>query len=144
MEQALAFIEQHGLVAVFIAVFLEQVGAPLPALPVLLLAGAMAAGHPAFGVLALGAAIVASTLGDYAWYWAGRRIPGARPVDLEDLERAIRDIPPERDVIVYCTCPNEASAVKVARLLAARDSAGCVPSPGASTREWRRGSPWRP
>jgi hypothetical protein len=49
---------------------------------------------------------------------------GARPVDLEDLERAIRDIPPERDVIVYCTCPNEASAVKVARLLAARDSAG--------------------
>jgi membrane protein DedA with SNARE-associated domain len=63
VEQVLAFIEQHGLVAVFIAVFLEQAGAPLP---VLLLAGAMAAGDPLFGVLALGAAIVASTLGDYA------------------------------------------------------------------------------
>ncbi|MGN2392104.1 DedA family protein [Pelomicrobium sp. G1] len=100
MEQVLAFFEQHGLLAVFIAVFLEQVGAPLPALPVLFLAGAMAAGHPAFGVLALGAAIVASTLGDYAWYRAGRRIPGARPVDLDDLERAVDDIPPGQDMIV--------------------------------------------
>lgn len=43
VEQALAFIEQHGLVAVFIAVFLEQAGAPPPALPVLLLAGCPAA-----------------------------------------------------------------------------------------------------
>jgi rhodanese-related sulfurtransferase len=50
----------------------------------------------------------------------GWRIPGARPVDLEDLERTIRDIPPGRDIIVYCACPNEASAVRVARLLAAR------------------------
>ncbi|MFZ5556133.1 MAG: DedA family protein/thiosulfate sulfurtransferase GlpE [Pseudomonadota bacterium] len=49
-----------------------------------------------------------------------RRIPGAMPLDLEDLEGAIARIAPERDVVVYCSCPNEATAVKVARLLKAR------------------------
>ncbi|HSO07920.1 MAG TPA: DedA family protein/thiosulfate sulfurtransferase GlpE [Pelomicrobium sp.] len=49
-----------------------------------------------------------------------RRIPGALPLDLEELERAIAGVAPERDVVVYCSCPNEASAVKVARLLKAR------------------------
>lgn len=47
----------------------------------------------------------------------GRRIPGARPVDLDDLERTLAEIPRDRDVVVYCACPNEATAVKVAMLL---------------------------
>lgn len=49
-----------------------------------------------------------------------RRIPGALPLDLEELEPALAGIAPERDVVVYCACPNEATAVKVARLLQAR------------------------
>ena len=47
----------------------------------------------------------------------GRRIPGARPVDLDDLESTLAGIPRDRDVVVYCACPNEASAVNVAMLL---------------------------
>ena len=50
----------------------------------------------------------------------GRRIPGARAVDLDDLERTLAQIPRDREVVVYCACPNEASAVKVAMLLRER------------------------
>ena len=50
----------------------------------------------------------------------GRRIPGARPVDIDDLERTLAEIPRDREVVVYCACPNEASAVKVAMLLRER------------------------
>lgn len=49
-----------------------------------------------------------------------RRIPGARAVDLDDLERSLAQIPRDRDVVVYCACPNEATAVKVALLLRGR------------------------
>jgi len=50
----------------------------------------------------------------------GRRIPGARSVDLDDLERTLAEIPRDREVVVYCACPNEASAVRVAMLLRER------------------------
>jgi membrane protein DedA with SNARE-associated domain/rhodanese-related sulfurtransferase len=50
----------------------------------------------------------------------GRRIPRALPVDLDDLERTLAQIPRDREVVVYCACPNEASAVKVAMQLRER------------------------
>ncbi|HEV8096626.1 MAG TPA: DedA family protein/thiosulfate sulfurtransferase GlpE [Burkholderiales bacterium] len=46
-----------------------------------------------------------------------RRIPGARGVDLDDLERTLAEIPRDREVVVYCACPNEVTAIKVAMLL---------------------------
>jgi len=49
-----------------------------------------------------------------------RMIPGARPVDAEDLEGPLTQIPSGRDVVVYCACPNDATAVKVAMLLRRR------------------------
>ncbi len=49
-----------------------------------------------------------------------RKIPGARQLDLEDLDHSLADIPLERDVVVYCACPNDATAVKVAMLLRRR------------------------
>lgn len=276
------FFAEYGLVAVFGFVLLEQVGAPIPALPVVLLAGAQAFDNPIYGVYALVLSVLACTIADLAWFWAGRRygyrilkllcrvslspdscvrqteanyerrgvatlviakfvpglatvappvagalglktssfllyngagaalwsgtglvlglvfhgqidwllarlaelgghalvlilvllalymayrlwdrwrflrslrtaritvdelyvmmnrgddpivldvrsrthreldgrrIPGARPVDLDNLDRTLADIPRDRDVVVYCACPNEASAVKVAMLL---------------------------
>jgi membrane protein DedA with SNARE-associated domain len=54
-------------------VLLEQLGAPVPALPVLLLAGAKGIGDSFYLGYALVLAIVASALGDLAWFWAGRR-----------------------------------------------------------------------
>ena len=50
----------------------------------------------------------------------GRRIPGARPIDLDDVDWTLTEIPRDRDVIVYCACPNEATAAKVAMQLQKR------------------------
>ncbi|MEP7208166.1 MAG: DedA family protein/thiosulfate sulfurtransferase GlpE [Casimicrobiaceae bacterium] len=44
------------------------------------------------------------------------RIPGARVVDLQSLD-GLGDVARDEEVIVYCACPNEASAVTVARRL---------------------------
>jgi membrane protein DedA with SNARE-associated domain/rhodanese-related sulfurtransferase len=44
----------------------------------------------------------------------GRQIPGALAIDLEDVERTLEGISREREVILYCACPNEATAAKVA------------------------------
>ncbi len=50
----------------------------------------------------------------------GRRIPGAIAVDLDALELTLGEVPREREVVVYCACPNEATAAKVALRLHAR------------------------
>lgn len=73
MESLPALFAQYGLAALFAVVLAEQLGLPLPALPALLLAGALAADDPLYGVAALALAIVASTLGDYVWFRAGQR-----------------------------------------------------------------------
>ncbi len=45
------------------------------------------------------------------------RIPGALHVPVQDAARHLEELPRDREIILYCTCPNEASAAKVARLL---------------------------
>ncbi len=45
------------------------------------------------------------------------RIPGAITVDMEKLRVELLSIQPEDEVIVYCACPNEYSAAKVAKVL---------------------------
>ncbi len=47
----------------------------------------------------------------------GRTIPGARPVDLETPELHLRGVNKSSEIIIYCNCPSEASAARVARLL---------------------------
>jgi rhodanese-related sulfurtransferase len=46
-----------------------------------------------------------------------RWIPGALHVPLEDVARHIKELPRDRDIILYCTCPSEASAARVAKIL---------------------------
>jgi membrane protein DedA with SNARE-associated domain/rhodanese-related sulfurtransferase len=46
-----------------------------------------------------------------------RRIPGALHVSLDQVGAHVRDLPRDRDIVLYCTCPNEASAARVAKLL---------------------------
>jgi membrane protein DedA with SNARE-associated domain/rhodanese-related sulfurtransferase len=46
-----------------------------------------------------------------------RRIPGALHIPLNAVKEHLRDLPRDRDIIAYCTCPNEASAAQVAKLL---------------------------
>ena len=46
-----------------------------------------------------------------------RRIPGALHVPVAQVGEHIAQLPRDRDIILYCTCPNEASAAQAARLL---------------------------
>lgn len=46
-----------------------------------------------------------------------RRIPGALHVPIDDIAKHIKDLPRDRDIVLYCTCPSEASAARVARVL---------------------------
>ncbi len=47
----------------------------------------------------------------------GRRIPGARVVTLDNAIKHAEQFPLDREVIFYCSCPNEASAAWAARQL---------------------------
>ena len=46
-----------------------------------------------------------------------RWIPGALHISLPDVARHVKDLPKDRDIILYCTCPSEASAARVAKIL---------------------------
>ena len=46
-----------------------------------------------------------------------RRIPGALQLPVLVVERHGRSLPRDREIILYCNCPNEASAAQAARLL---------------------------
>ena len=49
-----------------------------------------------------------------------QRIPGAMLYDMSSKHNAIEIDGPDREVIIYCACPNEASAIMVARTLMGR------------------------
>ncbi len=73
MHRTLEFLLHHGYAVLLVWVFAEQVGLPLPSIPLLLAAGALAGtGHLnllASLLLALSAALAADSL----WYQLGRR-----------------------------------------------------------------------
>lgn len=68
-----ALLAQHGVALVFVNVLLTQLGLPLPAIPTMMLAGALAAGGHMSVLQAFGAAVVASLIADIVWFLAGRR-----------------------------------------------------------------------
>ena len=45
------------------------------------------------------------------------RIPGARAIDMQKIQEGFKGVAVDGEVIVYCACPNEATAVKVAQRL---------------------------
>jgi membrane protein DedA with SNARE-associated domain/rhodanese-related sulfurtransferase len=69
-------VEQYGPAIVFVNVLAASIGLPVPAMPALVLFGAMAAMHPGsvgtqvLPVLVL--AVLATLIGDSAWFAAGR------------------------------------------------------------------------
>ena len=73
MSAVTNFLVQHGYLLVLAWVFVEQIGVPLPAAPVLLAAGALAGtGHLNIWIVAA-AALVAALLSDTIWYLVGQR-----------------------------------------------------------------------
>jgi membrane protein DedA with SNARE-associated domain len=73
MDQLIALLAQYGLLLIFANVFLAQAGLPLPALPTLIVAGALVRDGQLPLALVLLTAVVASLLGDLPWYVAGRK-----------------------------------------------------------------------
>ncbi|MGC8551515.1 MAG: DedA family protein/thiosulfate sulfurtransferase GlpE [Phycisphaerae bacterium] len=72
MDQIVYFLIAHGIIVVFAAVFLSQIGLPLPAIPWLLGAGAVAeSGRLSFS-LSLVAVILACVVADVVWFYLGR------------------------------------------------------------------------
>lgn len=47
----------------------------------------------------------------------GRSIPGARAIDLASIDRHLGEFPKGREIVFFCSCPNEASAARAAKLL---------------------------
>jgi membrane protein DedA with SNARE-associated domain len=73
MHSTLPFVLRHSYALVFLIVLTEQAGLPIPALPVLLAAGALAGQGRLSLPLALGLAVGASLIADFVWYELGRR-----------------------------------------------------------------------
>jgi membrane protein DedA with SNARE-associated domain/rhodanese-related sulfurtransferase len=73
MELPLHILRTYGYLLLFTWVLVEQAGIPLPATPILVAAGALAAEHElSFGV-ALMVSLVATLISDSAWFLVGRR-----------------------------------------------------------------------
>lgn len=73
MSDTLAFLLQYGYVILYACVLAEQVGLPVPAVPVLLGMGALAGAGEMSLPLALGVVLAASLPPDLVWYELGRR-----------------------------------------------------------------------
>jgi membrane protein DedA with SNARE-associated domain len=72
VESLPTLIEQYGVLLVLAIVFVEQIGVPVPALPVLMVAGAVAAGSDLSALAVFFAALSGCLAGDLIWYAAGR------------------------------------------------------------------------
>ncbi len=71
ISQVSEALQRDAAWVVFVNVWLQQAGLPVPAVPTLLLAGSLAAA-PGKLVFLLGVAIAASVIADWMWYLAGR------------------------------------------------------------------------
>ena len=72
MNETLEFVVRHGAAVLFAAVFVEQLGVPLPAAPWLLAGGALAATGRINWFAAFIAATFGSLLADLIWFYLGR------------------------------------------------------------------------
>lgn len=73
MSETIRFLLRHGYSVVFVWVFAEQVGLPIPSAPILLGAGALAGQHQLSLAEALTLAVIAALTSDLIWYELGRR-----------------------------------------------------------------------
>src|SRR5579863_2855500 len=73
MNDITQFLMGHGGPVLFVIVFAEQAGLPLPSAPWLLAAGALSASGRLNPALAVGATALAALMADSLWFYIGRR-----------------------------------------------------------------------
>ena len=72
MNEVSAFMMEYGEIVLVAVVFAEQIGLPLPAIPVLLAAGALAGVGKMNLAVAVSLSVIACFTGDLVWYELGR------------------------------------------------------------------------
>ncbi len=72
MNETSQFLMRHGLPLVFAAVFVEQMGLPIPALPMLLAVGALSAAGKFSLLLGIVVTMIACLIADAFWFYLGR------------------------------------------------------------------------
>jgi membrane protein DedA with SNARE-associated domain len=72
MDTLTDLVLRYGLLLLFANVLLEQLGAPIPAVPMLVVAGALVADGKMSAPAAFATAVLASLLGDLVWFGLGR------------------------------------------------------------------------
>ena len=72
LKEAVEFLIEHGYTLLFGWVLIEQMGLPIPAIPLLLAAGALAGSAKMDLALAASWALIAAILADLFWYSLGR------------------------------------------------------------------------
>jgi membrane protein DedA with SNARE-associated domain/rhodanese-related sulfurtransferase len=72
MPKLMLLLQQYGLLILFANVLLEQVGLPIPAFPILIVSGALAANGQMVWAECLIVSLLACMLSDYIWFSAGR------------------------------------------------------------------------
>ena len=73
MEALIADLARYGVPLVGLNVFLQQLGLPIPAVPTMMVAGALGAEGRIFAAGVFGISVLASVVADVAWFIAGRR-----------------------------------------------------------------------
>jgi len=77
MNDMFNFLIRYGMLLLFLVVFLEQIGLPLPSPPFLLAAGSLIAKSEMNGLIALIVTTVAAIMADSIWYYLGRARGGS-------------------------------------------------------------------
>ena len=72
MSETSQFLIRHGLPLMFLAVLIEQFGVPIPALPLLLAAGALAAAGKFNLFMGVAATAIACLIADASWFYLGK------------------------------------------------------------------------
>ena len=71
------FLLRNGSLLLFVTIFCEQLGAPLPAAPLLVGAGVLARSGQLALPQIIALSVLASMLGHSVWFWAGRKHGGS-------------------------------------------------------------------
>jgi membrane protein DedA with SNARE-associated domain len=72
MSNLILLLQTYGVLIVFGIVLIEQIGMPIPAMPILIVAGALAAGGEISWLACLAASMTACLISDLFWFNAGR------------------------------------------------------------------------
>ncbi len=73
MDETIRFLLRHGYVVLFLSVSADQLGLPVPSVPVLLAMGALSGSGEFSLAVALPLAVAGCLVGDLSWYELGRR-----------------------------------------------------------------------